>query len=219
MEMFQAHPYLKKVYTEYMRSQWKPNSTVFIAKLVDRQSPVPTVQLTTLLGKDLTELLQEYIPTTLRLEYPMTGVSTKVKLTCCTTQGHVWFQYWEDKRGSLLELIKSRLRMFYYGNLEKPSVEWSVNPSWTDRFYQGSGEVFIYRKLDNEKCYRVRPFHKTMDGMVAVMFLDYGDIAMVAANLMVPAREVDPNLCLIPPQVMKRGRIYLDEIVAKFITF
>lgn len=207
MDMFEGHgPWLGNIFHEFMKLH--PNSIQCFVEFIDSESRVPTVRLTTLLGKDLTDLLQQYIPTTLRLEYPGLGVPAKANITCCTDLGHTWFQLEDGK--SVLDVVKSRLSLYNSGSLEKYVADWSIEASWRDVFCQGSGEIFIYKNVADQECYRVRVLGNSTDKGTTYMvfYVDYGKVETVLEDQLIPAKEVDPNLCFIPPQVYAYMKLY-----------
>lgn len=59
---FQNSSHVKSLYEKYMKETWRPESTHCTVDVLERDSPIPTVQLRTSSGKTLTSLLQSLIP-------------------------------------------------------------------------------------------------------------------------------------------------------------
>lgn len=180
-----------------MKNEWIVNVCSGNVEIINRGEDAATIRFVNRSDTDLSEALQLLVPTYFRVEYPPFGRISRVKVTTITNSGIIWFQ----PEINLMRVIKKRLRAIHEGLLPIQK-DWAPEEhSWRSLFTTGHGEIFLYKRSDRLRVYRVRILQEDQNGAV-IYYVDYGEIEIIAdSSYLFPARRLDFSLCLIPPQV------------------
>lgn len=170
-------------------------------EILERGTKRATVRILTDRGQDLAEELQKFIPISFRLGYSRFGKLSKAKITHYSDSGVVWFQ----PNNSLMSVVKQRLCDINEGYLQPEAdhvkkVISKANTQWNP-FVTGTAEIFLYTRPDRQRMYRVRKIYESAT-TTEIFYVDYGETESISSlESLLPAKEIDMNLCIIPPQV------------------